>query len=81
MNQEEIRTRTRAILAKTLGIDPSQISADASPLNLAAWDSLRHMNVVLSMENEFNIEFEDSEIQKLNSLELLAEAIARHLAE
>jgi acyl carrier protein len=81
MTNPDITNRTRNILAKTLGIDASEISDDASTLNLTVWDSLRHMNVVLSLENEFEIEFNDDEIQKLHSLELLAAAIERHLGE
>lgn len=79
MNQSEITERTRAILAKVLGIDPSKITGDASSVDLVEWDSLRHMNVILSLENEFDIEFDDTEIRELHSVSLLARAIARHL--
>ena len=81
MNSADIINRTRTILAETLGIDVSEISDNASTLNLTVWDSLRHMNVILSLENEFEIEFNDDEIQKLHSLELLAASISRHLGE
>lgn len=79
MSSESITDRTRKILGSVLGIDPAQISDDASTLNLGAWDSLRHMNVILGLENEFGIEFDDEEIQKLASLGLLVEAISKHL--
>ncbi len=78
MSSENITNRTRSILARVLNVDPSEISDDASTLNLSAWDSLRHMNVILSLENEFEIEFRDEEIQKLHSLDLLIQSIRAH---
>jgi acyl carrier protein len=78
MTNEEIRDRARMILAKALKTDPSRIDDNASQMDLTDWDSVRHMNVVIGLENEFEIEFEDSELANLTSLPLLVEAIKRH---
>jgi acyl carrier protein len=34
-----------------------QVGEDASTDTLAAWDSVRHMNLVLALEEEFGVEF------------------------
>jgi acyl carrier protein len=80
MTKDEIRTRARAILATTLKADPQAIADDVSQANLSEWDSVRHMNVVIALENEFGIEFEDAELQTLTSLPLVVAAIERHTA-
>ena len=80
MTKEEIRARGRAVLAKALKTTPDKISDTASQTELSAWDSVHHMNVVLALENDFDIEFDDSELPKLTSLPLLVEAIEKHIA-
>ena len=77
---DEIKQRVRATLARTLKVSPETIQDDASQMELASWDSVRHMNVVLALENDFDIQFEDSELPKLTSFALLVAAIQKHTA-
>ena len=78
MTKEEIKDRARAALARALKVDPKTIGDDASQMDLSGWDSVRHMNVVLALENDFGIEFEDAELPTLTSLPLLVAAIEKH---
>ncbi|ABB73591.1 acyl carrier protein [Nitrosospira multiformis ATCC 25196] len=71
----DIENRTRDVMAKVLQIAPQDISPDISRKNLPAWDSLKHMNLILALEEEFGIEFSDKEIADLNSLHLLVDAL------
>ncbi len=77
----EIENRIRGVMAKVLQISPQEISSDASRTNLGAWDSLKHMNLMLALEDEFGIEFSDQEIVGLNSLNLLSNALERSVHE
>ena len=81
MTKEEIRHRTRAALARVLKVPPESISDSASQTDLGNWDSVRHMNVVLALENDFDIEFGDDELPKLTSLPQLVDAVEKHLTE
>jgi len=78
MTKEEIRTRARAVLANALKVNPDTIPDNASQMDLSEWDSVRHMNVVIALENDFGIEFDDAELPTLTSLPLLVDAIAKH---
>ncbi len=80
MTREEIKTRARAALARALKTDPEHIADNASQMDLAAWDSVHHMNVVIALENDFGIEFDDAELAGLTSLPLLVAAIEKHVA-
>ncbi len=79
MNKDEIKERVRALLARTLKIEPTAVSDDASQADLSQWDSVRHMNVVLAVENDFDIQFEDAELPKLTSLSLIVAAVEKHV--
>ena len=60
-------------------VEPGAITDDASPMDLSQWDSVRHMNVVLAIENEFGIEFNDAELATLKSVSVIATAVERHI--
>jgi acyl carrier protein len=79
MTNDEIKTRARAILAQTLKVPAEKIAEDASQMNLTEWDSVRHMNVVLALENDFGIEFADGELMNLTSLPLMVAAIKKRI--
>jgi acyl carrier protein len=79
MTQDEIRQRARASLARVLKVAPESIGDNASQTELSDWDSVRHMNVVLALENDFDIEFDDAELPKLTSLPMLVAAVERHV--
>lgn len=81
MKREAIESKSKEVLGRILKLDPCQIDADFSQENLASWDSVRHMNVVLGLENEFEIEFADAELPHLTSLELIVDAIERQLRD
>jgi acyl carrier protein len=78
MSKDEIKERARAVLARTLKVSPDAISDTASQTQLSQWDSVHHMNVVLALENDFGIEFDDTELPTLTSLPLLVAAIEKH---
>jgi acyl carrier protein len=71
----DIERRTRVVMGKVLQISPQDIPVDVSRQTLAAWDSLKHMNLILALEDEFGVEFNDQEIAGINSLNLLLEAL------
>ena len=71
----DIESRIRTVMGKVLQISPQDISPDVSRENLAAWDSLKHMNLMLALEDEFGIEFSDQEMVGLNTLQLLVSAL------
>jgi acyl carrier protein len=54
-----IDDRIRRILADVLDLDPSAIGDDASPETFDQWDSLRHMNLLVALEEEFGVTFDD----------------------
>jgi acyl carrier protein len=67
--------RIKNVMAAVFGIAPEQISDDASPHDIKGWDSIKHMNLVLALEEEFGIQFEDAEIPSLVSFQIIAATV------
>ncbi len=71
----DIENRTRTVMTKVLQTPAQEIAAEASRKNLAAWDSLAHMNLMLALEEEFGVEFSDQEIADCDNLPLLLDTL------
>lgn len=75
MNQE-IEDRIRSIMSAVLAIPAGEINEDTSPESIESWDSMKHMNMVVGLEEEFDIEFSDDDIMDMNSFALIIEAVS-----
>lgn len=58
----------QSIFADILEIPADRITPTSTPDTLAGWDSVRHMNLILALEEELGIEFSESEIEATNDL-------------
>ena len=63
----DIEQRVRQILAEILRLEPAQIGNDASLGTTPGWDSANHINLVLSLEEEFSVTLDVAEIEKMTS--------------
>jgi acyl carrier protein len=59
------------LMAAVLKVDESAITPDASMDTLKSWDSLRHMNLVLAIEEEFNVSIPDEDAANITSYPLI----------
>ena len=60
--------RLRKVISVVLGIEPGLVTDDASPATLKTWDSLKQMHIMLALEEEFSVRFEDDQIHELASV-------------
>ena len=74
MNREALRK----LVADALQLPLAEVPANASSETLEAWDSLRHLDIILSVESAANIKFATAEIVELTSLEKLEAAVIAH---
>jgi len=73
--------RLFAVLSSILNVPLESLSLDSSRSSLQEWDSLKHMYVVLALEEEFNVEFSDDEIATLRSASSLRDALMAKTGE
>lgn len=72
----EINKKIIFIMATIFNIDIDSISENAAPDTLEEWDSLKHMTLIVALEQEFNIRFTDDEVTDLLNLELIKQIIS-----
>lgn len=63
----DLEEQVKSILARELRLHDSVDMTMMKYGATAAWDSTNHLNVVLALEEAFNLEFEPDEIVKLTT--------------
>ncbi len=53
------------------------VDADLTMQNEDLWDSLKHIEIIMTVEEEFGISFNPEDIPKLTSLKLILEKIIK----
>jgi acyl carrier protein len=64
-------TVLKKVMATMLTVDVSTINEDSSMDNVPSWDSLRHMNLVLALEEEFKVTIPDEDAGNITSYKLI----------
>jgi acyl carrier protein len=64
-------TALRTVMATVLGVPIDAIGPDASQDTLKSWDSLKHMNLVLALEQTFGVEIPDEDAAEITSYALI----------
>lgn len=71
-----MEAKVKQILAQILEIEVDDIDNDTSPDILSQWDSIQHLNIVASLEDEFGVRFSSDDI-----LEMLNVGLIIHILE
>ena len=50
------------IISQIMNIPVEQLDDDSSPETIENWDSLKHMNLILALEEKFAVSFSDDDI-------------------
>ena len=59
------------LLSEVFEVKESELHIDLTKGDIDNWDSLNHMNLVVALEEEFNILFSDDEIVEIVSLDVI----------
>ena len=63
--------RLKKLMGSILRIDPATIGDDTSIDSVPTWDSMRHMRLVLALEDEFGVMIPDDEAAVITSYPLI----------
>lgn len=71
MNHQEVPFSLRNILADIFEIPPEQVTPDLNAEMVATWDSFRHLQAILAVEEEYGVQLDPQRIPELTSVSLL----------
>ena len=77
--ERNIDDRIKNVMSAVFEISVDEIDENSSPDNIESWDSLNHMKIVVSLEEEFNIQFTDADIIELINMKLIRAVLLEKL--
>jgi acyl carrier protein len=64
-----------SIFGRVMNVGANQVSMDTSPETLDNWDSLRHMNLMMALEEELNVTFNEDEVLSMLSMQAIVDTL------
>jgi acyl carrier protein len=65
------------LLATVLKVDEQSVTEDTSAKNLKAWNSLRHVELVMAIEKQYQLRFTAAEVVALQSVRQIREILGK----
>ena len=72
----DVKDKILAVMAAVFEIGVFNIPENAAPELIDEWDSLKHMSLIVALEEEFSLRFTDNEMTSLLNLELIVHIIS-----
>ncbi len=77
---EALEARIRSIVADQLGVDRGEVTPDASILDDLGADSLDVVELVMAIEDEFDIEVPDEDVERMRTIGDMERYVTEHAA-
>jgi len=75
------KEKFKEIIVDRLGVDPNEITPEASFIDDLGADSLDTVELVMAFEEEFNLEIPDEDAEKLTTVGKAMEYLEKRLAD
>jgi acyl carrier protein len=70
--------KVQQVISTALKVPADKITRETSEDDLAAWDSLAHVNLMMSLEQTFDLFLEVEDFPKLTSVPAILEYLKEH---
>jgi acyl carrier protein len=71
-----MKERILLTVSRIMGVPVEQIDDNSSPENIEEWESLKHMSLMLALEEEFGIRFTDVQIMDMVTVGRIVETVS-----
>lgn len=78
MNPIENENKLKELMATVFNVAPREITDRATPDSIENWDSVNHLNLVLAIEETFDIELTEDESVEILSFPLIKFVLQEH---
>lgn len=80
MSSEEILEKVKAIIVEQLGVADTAVTMEASFIDDLGADSLDIVELIMALEEEFDIEIPDNDAEKVATVGDVVDYIKEHVA-
>lgn len=75
----EVFDRVRDIVVEELGVEPEEVTPEASFLDDLGADSLDIVELIMAFEEEFDMEIPDEQAENINTVQNVIDYIEEHM--
>lgn len=79
-SDENVEDTVFTIAANTFNVDLSTISLESSASSTLGWDSLGHLNLMVSIEQHFSFRFEAQEMMSIETMQQLINVVSKKIS-
>ena len=76
---DDTKQNLKIVFAKIMQVAPGLVDDNSSTANLPNWDSLRHMKLIITLEEEFDLNFDEEQIVAMTSFGGILKVIQQEL--
>jgi acyl carrier protein len=76
--KNKLEDRIKNVMSSVFELPVEQINENSSPDTIGSWDSLKHMNLIVALEEEFGMEFSDDEILEMMNYKLIKNILGKY---
>lgn len=77
--ETSVSSRVRDIVVRQLGVEPADVASDASMLDDLGADSLDVVELVMAIEEAFDIEVDDADVEVMRTIGDVETYVARRV--
>ena len=75
MDKRDLKEKIINVMSVVFEVDETEINEDSSADTIEKWDSLRHLNLILALEEEFGVSIPDEEVGNMVNYKIIYHVI------
>jgi acyl carrier protein len=81
MNPNQVKEKIITAMSLVLEVPENEINEDSSTDSIGNWDSLRQLNLIIALEEEFGISISDEEVGNMINYKIIFHVISDTLKD
>jgi acyl carrier protein len=73
--------QVQQMAAAIFGVPPERVTPELTPQTIGCWDSMQHLNLILAIEERFNLQLEPEEIDQMKSIGHITTLLTRRFEQ
>jgi len=76
---DNVLARVQKAFSSAFEVEPDSITMNTSPSDIRAWDSMGHVTLASSLEQEFNLNFDVDELMEMENVRSIVRIVQTKL--
>lgn len=78
---QDVLARVQKAFSSAFELDPASITISTLPADIRAWDSMGHVTLASSLEQEFHLTFDVDELMEMENVREIVRIVQSKLAQ